>query len=119
MKKIRILVLIAAAFVAEAKPLQKEINGIVTSKGNGDVLDLVVVWVKGTNQGMVTGEDGYFDLLVNEGDTLEFSGRGYKTTQLVVGGKSLYKAELEKEETATNNRLRVSAIDARINAKQD
>ena len=110
-KKIWILILIAAAYVAEANPRQKEIDGVVVLKDNGEVLDLIVVWVKGTNQGMITGRDGHFDLQVNEGDTLEFSAKGFKTTELIVGGGNLYKAELELTKEISNNTSRVSALD--------
>ena len=113
-------VLILSFFLSAANAQEKKINGVVMLKNDREVLDLVVVWVKGTNQGMVTGRDGQFDLNVNEGDTIEFSAKGYKSTELIVGAGSLYKAELESShEAGRNNTLGVSALDPGRSRKQD
>lgn len=94
-KKIVLLAFLMSMFFLNANAQTKEITGIVTSRENGELLDLVVVWVKGTNQGSVTGQNGFFDLQVNEGDTIEFSSRYHKTVEMVVTSSYLYKAELE------------------------
>ena len=95
LKKIILPGFFTALSFLNANAQTKEIKGIVTSKEDGKLLDLVVVWVKGTNQGSVTGQDGFFDLQVNEGDTIEFSSRYHKTVEILVTSSFLYKAELE------------------------
>ncbi|MBE9463971.1 carboxypeptidase-like regulatory domain-containing protein [Dyadobacter subterraneus] len=74
---------------------KKEVGGIVTSAENRDLLSGIVVWVKGSNQGLVTGKDGYFDLTVSEGDTIEASSRYFQSKEIVVGSGWKYEIRLD------------------------
>ncbi|SEJ02295.1 CarboxypepD_reg-like domain-containing protein [Dyadobacter koreensis] len=94
----------------------KEVVGIVTSAENRDLLSGIVVWVKGTNQGVVTGSDGFFDLTVTEGDTIELSSRFFKTKEVIVGSRWNYDICLE-----TNSRaeFRTGSIRTHISRTED
>lgn len=91
-----LIMLLACALTTKA---QHEISGIVISKENGQTINSTLVWVKNTNQGLITGLEGYFDLTVNPGDTIEFTSAGYKTKEILVSSASLYKVEMERQET--------------------
>ncbi|MCF0055306.1 carboxypeptidase-like regulatory domain-containing protein [Dyadobacter sp. CY356] len=84
----------------QASAQTKKIVGIVTSTENRELLPGIVVWVKGSNQGLVTGSDGYFDLHVTEGDTIEVSSRFFKTKEMIVGSGWNYEVSLETKSRA-------------------
>lgn len=75
---------------------KKEVVGIVTSVANRDLLSGIVVWAKGSNQGLVTGSDGFFDLTVSEGDTIEASSRHFKSKEIIVGSGWRYEIQLDE-----------------------
>lgn len=88
---------------------KKEVIGIVTSAENRDLLSGIVVWVKGSNQGLVTGNDGYFDLNVSEGDTIEASSRYFKSKEVIVGSGWRYEIRLDE-----NHEERTGFLDSKI-----
>ncbi len=88
---------------------KKEVVGIITSAGNRDLLSGIVVWVKGSNQGLVTGNDGFFDLNVSEGDTIEVSSRYFKSKEIIVGSGWRYEIRLDK-----NHEERTGFLDSKI-----
>jgi len=92
----------AAMFVISFQSMaqKKEVVGIITSKEDRELLQGIVVWVKGSNQGLVTGKDGYFDLTVSEGDTIEASSPHFKTKELIVGNGWHYEILLETNRKA-------------------
>lgn len=92
-KYLFVAILFIITFQATAQ--KKEVVGIITSKEDRELLQGVVVWVKGSNQGLVTGNDGYFDLTVSEGDTIEASSPHFKTQELIVGNSWHYEILLE------------------------
>jgi hypothetical protein len=79
---------------------KKEVAGIITSKDDRELLQGIVVWVKGSNQGLITGNDGYFDLTVSEGDTIEASSHHFKTMELIVGNGWHFEILLETNRKA-------------------
>lgn len=70
------------------------VSGKVTNT-NGEPLVGVVVRVKGTSNGVVTGKGGIFELSVDDNDTLVFSLIGYKTKEISIGDKTKIKVILE------------------------
>jgi hypothetical protein len=92
-KYLVLAVLLAISFQAVAQ--KKEVAGIITSKEKGDPLAGIVVWVKGSNQGLVTASDGYFDLTVTDGDTIEASSPFFKSQEVIVGKGRDYEILLE------------------------
>lgn len=118
-KKIALLAFFIAFSFLHANAQTKEIKGIVTSKENGELLDLVVVWLKGTNQGLITGQDGVFELQVNKGDTIEFSSSHHKTVEMLVSSSYLYKAELELNKTESMKaKFPVTALSSRNKSEE-
>lgn len=101
-----IAILFVIAFQASAQT--KEVVGIITSSENRDLLSGVVVWVKGSNQGLVTGNDGYFNLTVAEGDTIEASSRYFKSREIIVGSDWKYEIKLETNNTEQQTGLLMS-----------
>ncbi|GLU53426.1 carboxypeptidase-like regulatory domain-containing protein [Dyadobacter frigoris] len=87
-------VLLVLSFQVSAQ--KKEVVGIITSSENRDLLSGIVVWVKGSNQGLVTENDGYFDLTVSEGDTIEASSRFFKSKEIIVGSGWRYEIRLDE-----------------------
>lgn len=88
---------------------KKEVVGIITSAENRNLLSGIVVWVKGSNQGLVTGNDGYFDLSVSEGDTIEVSSRYFKSKEIIVGSGWCYEIRLDE-----NHEERTGFLDSKI-----
>ena len=113
LRKLALILCMLAACLTGATAQQKDIDGVVIAKDNHEPLGLVIVWVKGSHHGMTTHQDGHFDLPVNEGDTLEFSAKGYKSSELVVGPGNLYKAELEVSKKEEFKVPGVSVLDRR------
>ncbi|MDN3594833.1 SusC/RagA family TonB-linked outer membrane protein [Zunongwangia endophytica] len=65
---------------------QRSISGNVTDSG-GDILPGVNVFVKGTQNGVVTDMDGRYTIRAYGRDTLVFSFIGMKTTERYIGGE--------------------------------
>src|SRR5690554_6949208 len=73
---------------------QQPVSGTVTDPG-GQPLPGVTVVVKGTNQGTVTGSDGYYELSdVPEDATLIFSFVGMRTQEAAVENRTTINATL-------------------------
>ena len=65
-------------------PGRVNITGKVTDAFNDDPIPGVNVIISGTTTGTTTDIDGIYELLVNEGDTLQFSFIGYHTQEIEV-----------------------------------
>ena len=66
---------------------QKYVSGrVLDEKGEG--VPNVSVTIKGTTRGTVTKTDGTFSIQAKQGETLNFSGVGYKTQSLVLGSET-------------------------------
>ena len=76
---------------------QKSVAGTITSKEDGNPIGGIVVMVKGTHQGLVTAEDGHFDLIVSEGDTIELTSRYFADREVVVGPDCRYNINLKQK----------------------
>lgn len=114
--------LIATLFIIisfQVSAQQKEVIGIVTSAENRDLLSGIVVWVKGSNQGLVTGNDGYFDLSVSEGDTIEVSSRYFKSKEIIVGSGWRYEIRLDKNHEERTGFLDSEILESKENLSTD
>ena len=76
---------------------QKSVAGTITSRENGNPIGGIIVMVKGTHQGLVTADDGYFDLIVAEGDTIELTSRYFADREVVVGPDFTYNIDLKEK----------------------
>jgi len=76
---------------------QKSIEGTITSKEDGSPISGIIVMVKGSHQGLVTADDGHFDLIVSEGDTIELSSRYFVSRDVVVGSDFRYTIDLDEK----------------------
>ena len=76
---------------------QKSVAGTITSQEDGNLIGGIVVMVKGTHQGLVTAEDGHFDLIVSEGDTIELTSRYFADREVVVGPDCRYNINLKQK----------------------
>ena len=76
------------------------VKGSVTSSGDGGALPGVNVVILGTTTGTVTDMDGQYTLTVpGEDATIVFSYIGFRTTQEVVGNRSVIDIILESDAT--------------------
>ena len=67
---------------------QQSVRGIVTDEQNNPLPSVNVV-VQGTTQGASTDFDGFFSILADNGQTLEFSYLGFETQSVIVSGANL------------------------------
>lgn len=85
---------------ADQKPVK--VTGIVT-EADGKPLPGTAVMVKGTLTGMVTKEDGSFELNVpSDKSILVFSFMGKKTKEVNISGKAVVNVTLEDDEMSIN-----------------
>lgn len=86
----------------EASQLRaKRITGKVVN-ARGEPLPGISVQIKGTTQGVATGEDGTFSLEVPERSTLVFSAIGFLKKEVVVGSQSAISVTLEEDVAGLN-----------------
>lgn len=77
-----------------------DLTGKVTDSKTGEGLFGCNVWIKGTNLGTATDENGNYFLSIPDGaDTLVFSYIGYKTIQLAISDNKIINVSLELEIT--------------------
>ncbi|MEM9984105.1 MAG: TonB-dependent receptor [Bacteroidota bacterium] len=83
-------------------PEEKEVSGLVTNQA-GEPLTGATVIAKGTNQGMITDEEGKFSLTVpDEVNTLTVSFIGYITKDVPIGNRSIIEVSLEIDALSLN-----------------
>ena len=87
---------------------QKVITGVVTEAGTGEPIPGVNVIVKGTEKGAATDFDGKYVIKAKQGDILEFSYLGYKTTTRKVGSSNTINVEMASDK----NELETVVINA-------
>jgi len=80
-----LMVFIVLSFSAMA---QYKVSGTVKDS-NGDPISGASVVVKGTKRGTTTDFDGKYTLVVNKGDTVEYSSVGYETVEKVMDGSAV------------------------------
>jgi len=64
----------------------QKVTGVVTDSSDDYPIPGVAVFVKGTSNGTVTGNDGDYSISAAQGATLVFSCMGYKNQEVVVSG---------------------------------
>ena len=96
MKKI-LLLCFSLVFVLSAWAQERVITGKVTSTEDGSTLPGVNVVVKGTTNGTVTDAEGKYSLSVPNGATLTFSFIGLKTTEEIVGERSVVDVNMSSD----------------------
>ncbi len=78
------------AEIVSVPDLEISVSGKVTSEDNGVGLPGVNVIVKGTNQGTITDDNGEFNIIVPDNNSvLVFSYVGYATKEISVNGQSV------------------------------
>jgi hypothetical protein len=96
-RRIILLGILSATISLPSFAQKKSIIGTITSSENGNPIGGIIVMVKGTHQGLVTADDGYFDLIVSEGDTIELSSRYFVDREVVVGADFKYNINLDEK----------------------
>lgn len=77
---------------------QQPVKGKVISSEDRQAMPGVNVLIRGTTQGVVTGQDGSFSIMVRGADdVLVFSFVGYKTQEIAVGRNTTINVALEPE----------------------
>jgi len=85
-----ILTIIAVAGLATVSFAQNnndrlvQVTGVVRMQDTSDVIPYMGIYVKNSNSGTLSSENGLFSLLAYKGDTLVFSRVGFKTRELVI-----------------------------------
>ncbi len=107
----RILIFSFVFFLNGLMAQEKEVSGTVTSSSDKMPLMGVSVVVKGTTRGVATDFDGNYIIKANEGDVLEFTSMGFKTTtkKVVGGGKTLIINVLLEEEASQLDEVVITA----------
>ena len=97
MKKLLLLFIVLCGLFLPAMGQQKTITGTVI--GTEDKLPIagVSVLVKGTTVGVITDQNGKYQINAPAGSTLEFRFVGMKTKEVVVGTANSYDVSLETE----------------------
>jgi TonB-linked SusC/RagA family outer membrane protein len=96
LKKVGLFILIMA--VCSFAYGQLPVKGKVFSAEDNQGMAGVNIHLKGTGQGVVTGQDGSYSITVrNASDTLVFSFVGFKTQEIGVGSRSVIDVILEPE----------------------
>ncbi len=98
MKKIQfslLLLLVSLGLFAQ----EVTIEGVVTTASDGQPLPGATVVEKGTSNGTITNLEGYYQLTVSEGATLQFSFIGMQTQEVAVEGLTEINVALEIETT--------------------
>lgn len=89
---------------------QIEVNGTITTAGDGSVLPGVNVSVKGTTIGTLTNENGQYNLRINpENAVLVFSYIGYEKQEVAVSSRTTINVAL-KTDDKTLNEVVVTAL---------
>jgi TonB-linked SusC/RagA family outer membrane protein len=80
---------------------QQKVSGKVTDAVTGDPLPSVTIQIKGTTSGTTTDFDGNYTITTKtENDALTFSYLGYKTQDILVGGKSVIDVAMTEDASA-------------------
>ncbi len=61
-----------------------QVTGVVRMQDTSDVIPYMGIYVKNSNSGTLSNENGLFSLLAYKGDTLVFSRVGFKSRELVI-----------------------------------
>ncbi len=78
------LVLVAQAQSPKSDRKAVQFSGLTVSSDSMDVIPFTTILVKNRFKGTVSDNSGFFSFVALEGDTIVFSGIGYKTSLMVV-----------------------------------
>ena len=96
--KVFLLLSLFLGFSLAASGQRTPVSGVVTDAGTGEKMLSVTVAEKGSNNAVVTDENGRYTILVNENATLQFSFVGYKTQEIVATRSALDVALVADEQ---------------------
>jgi len=97
MKKLLLLFIVLCGLFLPAMGQQKTITGTVIGTEDNLPIAGVSVLVKGTTVGVITDQNGKYQINAPAGSTLEFRFVGMKTKEVVVGTANSYDVSLETE----------------------
>jgi len=97
MKKLLLLFIVLCGLILPALGQQKTITGTVNGTDDNLPIAGVSVLVKGTTVGVITDQNGKYQISAPAGSTLEFRFVGMKTKEIVVGTSNIYDVSLETE----------------------
>ena len=89
MKKVSLFCCFLLMILSSAVAQQFNVAGRVTSASSGRPAEGISVLVKGSKKGTTTNSSGNYNVSVNTGATLVFSGIGFATQELKVSGNTL------------------------------
>lgn len=78
------LVLVAQAQSPKSDRKAVQLSGLTVSSDSMDVIPFTTILVKNRFKGTISDNSGFFSFVALEGDTIVFSGIGYKTSLMVV-----------------------------------
>lgn len=81
---------------AMQQPASKVIKGTVTDSNHEPLIGASVI-IKGSSEGVTTGNDGEFELYAAPGSVLVVSYLGYYDTEITVGSSSIYAVVLSED----------------------
>lgn len=81
---------------AGASGKEMKVSGTVTDE-NGEPIIGANVMVRGTTQGTITNYEGYYEMVVPQGSTLQVSYIGYTTKNIKAGSQSVIKLSEDTE----------------------
>ncbi|MET0466048.1 MAG: SusC/RagA family TonB-linked outer membrane protein [Chitinophagaceae bacterium] len=82
---------------------QRQIRGTVRNEESKELLRSISVMVEGQSRGTVTNDNGQFSIVINNGQTLIFSGVGYFTKKVVIGAQSELSVTLTSDQREMEN----------------
>src|SRR3954469_12292977 len=94
-----LLTFFALAIVLFSHAQERTVSGKVTSSEDGSSLPGVNVVVKGSTNGTVTDADGKYSLTAQPGAALVFSFIGLRTTEIIVGDRTVVDIQLTLDVT--------------------
>jgi TonB-linked SusC/RagA family outer membrane protein len=93
------------------------VKGVVKGKKDNEFLPGVSIREKGARNAVTSGNDGFYQIKVQNGATLTFSYIGYKTVDVVVGNGSSVNVLLEEDESQLQEVNIVSTGYQNLNSK--
>lgn len=96
---LQLLVMLSAVAFAQ----QRTITGVVIGSDDKQPLPNISVQVQGTSRGVMTRENGSFTIQASTGETLVFTGVGYKALNIVLKNESNLSITLERDAGSMEN----------------
>lgn len=96
---------------------KRTVIGTVSSATTNELLHNITVRVLGTSRGTTTDDDGVYKITANAGETLVFSGIGYKTQEVKVGSSNTISVKLITSDEELENVVVTTALGIKREAK--